>query len=161
MSFAKAVAFVLAKEGGLSDDPKDPGGITNHGIALKRHPELSADDIRNMTSMRATNIYFDGYWIPVQGAQWPSGVDLVMLDMCVNMGKEAAVECVQKALHVQVDGDIGTQTLRAAAAAKPSELIARLTSVRIQRYTRMAGWEHDGNGWTNRAVEAAIAGVTP
>lgn len=160
MSFAKAVAFVLDKERGLVDDPQDPGGLTNYGIALKRHPELTADDIRTMTLSRASDIYLNQYWAPVQGPAWPNGVDLVMLDMCVNMGKEAAVECLQTALHIDIDGAIGPQTIRTAAQAAPIELIARITTARIQKYMRMAGWPHDGNGWTTRAVEAAIAGVT-
>lgn len=160
MSFARAVAFVLDKEGGLVNDPLDAGGLSNRGIALKRHPELTAEDIRTMSVQRATSIYFDGYWTPVSGPSWPEGLDLVMLDMCVNMGKAAAVECVQRALNIQVDGAIGPQTLRAAALVKPKDLIARTTAERIKRYSKMAGWEHDGNGWTHRAVEAAIEGVT-
>lgn len=161
MSFAKAVAFVLDREGGLVDDPNDPGGLTNLGIALNRHPELTAEDIRTMSRSRAANIYFDQYWTPVQGAQWPSGVDLVMLDICVNMGPETATQCLQKALGIDVDGKIGPQTIRAAQAAKIPTLIAKLTSARINHYASLPGWAHDGHGWTARAVEAAIEGVMP
>lgn len=161
MSFAKAVGFVLDQEGGYTNDPKDPGGETNLGIALNRHPELTAEDIRTMSRSRAANIYFDQYWTPVQGAAWPNGVDLVMLDTCVNMGPTAAVECLQAALKVQVDGKIGPATIRGARQANVKDLIARFTNERIKRYMHMGAWDHDGNGWTTRAVAAAMEGVTP
>ena len=36
-AFARAVAIVLSDviEGGLVDHPKDPGGLTNHGVSLR------------------------------------------------------------------------------------------------------------------------------
>ena len=54
--FQLALAFTLKQEGGLVDNPADPGGLTNYGIALNVHPELTADDIRTMTPERAAAI---------------------------------------------------------------------------------------------------------
>lgn len=34
-AFQLAHAFTARWEGGLSDHPSDPGGITNHGVSLR------------------------------------------------------------------------------------------------------------------------------
>ena len=49
-TFDRAVHFVLAQEGGLVDDPADPGGLTHFGIALAEHPHMSAEQIRSLTT---------------------------------------------------------------------------------------------------------------
>jgi lysozyme family protein len=160
VSFPRAVTFVLAKEGGYTNDPADSGGPTNFGIALNRHPELTAEDIRTMTPQRASDIYRNQYWAGICGDSLPDGVDLVMLDISVNMGIHAAVECLQHVLGLTVDGVMGPQTLGATQAANPKKLVSQLTTERIKRYAGMAGWPKYGQGWTARSVDAAIEGVT-
>jgi len=39
--FDQAVEVILKHEGGLADNPNDPGGITNFGISKRSYPELS------------------------------------------------------------------------------------------------------------------------
>lgn len=160
MSFARAVAFVLSQEGGLVDDPRDPGGLSNKGIALKKHPELTAEDIRTMSVTRASSIYFDQYWTKVSGSSWPDAVGVVMLDMAVNMGTFAAIQCLQLACGVSADGIAGQRTIEAANAAEPKGLVARLTGERIKRYSSMTAWPIYGKGWVTRSIAAALEGVT-
>ncbi|MGH8299473.1 MAG: glycosyl hydrolase 108 family protein, partial [Steroidobacteraceae bacterium] len=101
MSFDRAASFVLAREGGtLTDDPKDPGGLSRYGIALARHPELKADDIRAMTPERARAIYFSDYWMKVSGDQWPDAYSVSILDAAILQGPETAVRFAQAALYV-------------------------------------------------------------
>ena len=57
--FEKAVEFVLRMEGGYVNDPKDPGGETNFGIAKKSYPGV---DIKNLTEEQAEEIYKRDYW---------------------------------------------------------------------------------------------------
>ena len=40
-SFQLAHAFTARWEGGLSDHPPDPGGITNHGVSLRWVQDLA------------------------------------------------------------------------------------------------------------------------
>ena len=44
--FNDIIEVVLHHEGGYVNDPKDPGGETNFGIAKRSHPDV---DIKNLT----------------------------------------------------------------------------------------------------------------
>ena len=44
--FDDIIKVVLHHEGGYVNDPQDPGGETNFGIAKRSHPDV---DIKNLT----------------------------------------------------------------------------------------------------------------
>lgn len=159
MSFSAAVAFVLAREGSdLVQDPNDPGGLSRYGIALKRHPELTADDIRTMTPDRARAIYSANYWQAIAGDELPERLQLPMLDCAVVQGSEAARELLQRALYLPlVDGKLGPGTLGAARRADPVSLLASFTQLRIARFEESSEYPRYGAGWTRRAVLAALS----
>ena len=58
-TFHDCIAHVLAAEGGLVNDPKDPGGVTKFGISQRSYPAL---DIRALTLDDAKTIYQRDYW---------------------------------------------------------------------------------------------------
>ena len=51
--FDDIIEVVLEHEGGYVNDPKDPGGETNFGIAKRSHPDV---DIKNLTKEDAKEI---------------------------------------------------------------------------------------------------------
>ena len=54
-NFPDCIAHVLAAEGGLVNDPKDPGGVTKFGISQRSYPAL---DIRALSLENAkANVY--------------------------------------------------------------------------------------------------------
>ena len=57
--FDEIIEVVLEHEGGYVNDPKDPGGETNFGIAKRSHPDV---DIKNLTKESAKEIYKEVYW---------------------------------------------------------------------------------------------------
>lgn len=157
MSFERAVAFVLRQEGGLHDDPTDPGGLTNFGIALARHPELTAADIRAMTPERARAIYSAQYWSAIHGDELPERLQLPMLDASVVQGPPHACRFLQGALYVlPLDGILGPATLGAARRADPLTTLARFSSERIQHFATLPTFARFGAGWITRAVRAAL-----
>lgn len=157
MSFPRAVAFVLAREGAeLVNDPADPGQLSRYGIALARHPNLTADDIRAMTPERARAIYATDYWSRIAGDQLPEGLQLPMLDAAVLQGPETAIRCLQRALYLTDDGVLGPATLGAARRADSHMTLARLTAERIERFAALPTFGRFGSGWTCRAVLAAL-----
>lgn len=92
-NFALGCGFVLKHEGGYVNDPKDPGGETNFGIAKRYHPHV---DIKNLTEREAADIYLREYWLPscdVLG--FPK--DIIYFDTNVNMGRDDANDCVADA----------------------------------------------------------------
>lgn len=157
MSFARAVNFVLQREGSeLVDDPADIGGLSRYGIALRFHPELSADDIRNMTPESAATIYHASYWPVVHGDDLPDYLQLPALDCAVNPGPGVVVKLLQKAVGVDQDGVMGPQTLTALRIANKTTLLERFTAARIGYWSTRAGWARYGEGWAARAVAAAL-----
>lgn len=83
MSFERDVAFVLSREGGYVNDPKDPGGETRWGIAKRSHPTV---DIKNLTREKAIEIYRAEYWRPSGADELAEPLALIVFDSAVNCG---------------------------------------------------------------------------
>lgn len=155
-AFDFAVKFVLDHEGGLVDDPDDPGGLTNYGISLRfaETVELTADDIRHMTRKQAAGIYYRHFWIRIKGDLLPPDVALMAFDAAVNQGVHAATEMLQRAAGVATDGLIGPVT---TVAAKKPDVLRNLAVERLMRYSRTRNFDRFGRGWYNRVTDAVIA----
>ena len=156
IDFDAAVSFVLRREGGLVDNPADPGGLTNMGIALAEHPSMTAAQIRSLTRTEAIAIYEREYWTPISGNELPRGIDFVAFDCAVNQGVGTAIHLMQQAAGVTADGVIGPVTLNALRTYDMTHLIADFTVARLQAYREDAGWPTFGDGWTKRAILAAL-----
>jgi lysozyme family protein len=138
---AWAIARTLPLEGGLVDNPHDPGGVTAHGVSLRwalqeiaAHPVeialfdvdhdgvVDGRDIRGLTPDQAADIYFTAWWQPGwYGRLSPAQVAWKCFDIAVNTGPKRAATILQKALarfqaKVVADGSVGPATLAAAAA---------------------------------------------
>lgn len=119
------VERLLAREGGLNENPDDRGGVTNWGITkpfladLRGHA-VSDDDIRNLSKDEARQAYI----------QWATllrfdvlcdaavlEVDYKFLDCAfdwmVNAGGVSGIRLIQAILGVPIDGVIGPDTLGA------------------------------------------------
>jgi lysozyme family protein len=107
--FLKCIKVVLENEGGLSDNPNDPGGLTNMGIAKKFYPN---EDIKNMTKDRAIEIYYKDYWSPMH-LEKLHNEDLVLhvFDHGVNCGIRTSIKLLQSIVGVDEDGYIGPRKL--------------------------------------------------
>lgn len=164
-NFAACLAHVLAMEGGFSDDPADRGGATNWGITAatlahyRGHP-VTADDVRNIDPDEARAIYHAGYWATCRAPELPGGVDLMVFDVSVNSGPSRAVRMLQSALGIEADGIFGPMTMKAVAAARPSELIEALAMQRQKFYQNIVDRDVTQTrflkGWNNRVVETLM-----
>lgn len=110
-AWGKAIDFVLSYEGGLVDNPADPGGLTNWGISSRSYPSV---DIRNLTRDGAAEIYKRDYWDAVHGDELPGPLAIAVFDSAVNQGAGTARRLLQIALGVDADGIIGPRTVKAA-----------------------------------------------
>lgn len=138
---AWAIARTLPLEGGLVDNPHDPGGITAWGVSLRyalqavaARPDELADfdidhdghvdrrDIAGLTPDLAADIYFDDWWKPGwYGRLAPALVAWKCFDVAVNTGPGRAARLLQQALgdlgrQLVVDGQVGAGTIAAVAA---------------------------------------------
>jgi len=151
MSFARAVAHVLKMEGGLVDNPSDPGGLTQFGISQRAYPHL---DIRNLTQAQAAQIYHDDYWQKIHGDELPDEVSFALLDYAVNSGVGGAIRGLQRAIGAQVDGTMGPETLRLARIAVT--VVPALSTERILMLSKLPTWAAFSKGWIQRVVQTAI-----
>jgi len=135
--FETAVNYVIRNEGGLTENPSDPGGVTNFGISLRFlraiapeslrkygifDNEVDEQTIRNLTIDQAKNIYRGEFWdhAPFDRIINQEHCNFIF-DMAVNMGIAPAIKCVQRACwavmkkweQITDDGILGDQTLAA------------------------------------------------
>ena len=163
-NFYTCLAFTLQQEGEWSDDPRDPGGATMEGVTLatyrefKQDSSLTADDLRGISSDEIAAIYQKDYWTAVHGDELPPGVDLSVFDMDVNAGHNS-IKLLQAALGVDVDGDVGPQTLGKAAAADPVQLINSLAIHQGNYYRSLRTFPEFGKGWLSRVSARQAAAL--
>jgi len=155
--FDEIIEVVLEHEGGYVNDPKDPGGETNFGIAKRSHPDV---DIKNLTKEGAKEIYKEVYWDKNKVESLPEELWHIYFDMCVNQGKSRAVKIIQRAVNgkggsLTVDGGMGPMTI--AAIGKSKVELDRVRAYRVKYYadlvTRKPDLERFYFGWFKRALE--------
>jgi uncharacterized protein YgiM (DUF1202 family) len=124
----KAITFVLRWEGGLADNPNDPGGLTNFGISQRSYHDL---DIRNLTKEQAVAIYERDYWQASGADKLPWPLALIHLDSAVNAGVGKAQQWLQQS------GGNATHYM----------------ALRLDFYTRLNTWQHFGLAWVRRIAD--------
>lgn len=136
-NFQTAIQVVLAHEGGLVDNPSDPGGLTNFGISQRSYPNV---DIRNLTADQASAIYLRDFWQPY-------GYDSIINDDCatkifdtaVNIGNSRSFKFTQQALNtlgnnIVVGSTFGVETITALNAADPTAFLAAFRLILTNYY---------------------------
>lgn len=156
--FWRCDALVDRWEGGdrFTDDPRDPGGPTKHGITRStlsawRKQDCTADDVEALTAEEAGQIRRALYWNKVCGDQLPAGLDLMLYDCAINEGPGTAARVVQWCLGVDADGLIGPVTLSGIHLwPDPVGLIRKASDRRRTIYRGLSGFPVFGNGWLAR-----------
>jgi len=134
-TFDFAVARVLKNEGGLSENPKDLGGITHYGISLrflKLVPiknlfhyeivknEVNEETIRNLTVEQAKEIYRREFWYQANFYKIKDlDVCSYLFDAVVHHGMAPGIKMIQRACWsifadravIKEDGILGTDTI--------------------------------------------------
>lgn len=149
MMFDAFIDRVLSHEGGYVNDPRDPGGETNFGIAKRSYPSV---DIKGLTRDAAIAIYRRDFWSRVQGDKLPRAFAFQALDAAVNHGIGNAVRWMQRAAGVADDGIIGPLTLAAVGRADPADLVLKFNAERLRFYAKLSTFDAFGRGWVNRVA---------
>lgn len=162
--FERALAHVLAMEGGYTNDPYDPGGATNKGITLAvfarekgvvidpANKAALVEELKRIPDELVRTIYRERYWRPSQAAGLAPGLALMHFDASVNHGVGTAARLLQTAVGAGVDGEIGPQTRAAIRRTPTAEAIAAYAAVRRQRYRALPHFWRFGRGWLNRVA---------
>jgi lysozyme family protein len=142
MSFASAIAFVLEREGGFVNDPKDRGGATKYGITIhtlrrvRGGQPVTVDDVRGLRITEAVAIYERDYWRSSSADEIDAGdrpcLALCVFDAAVNHGPRRAILFLQEALDVSPDGKVGPVTRAAIDRSDEDALVGRYLVIRAQ-----------------------------
>lgn len=160
--FDTAADKYIKDEGGLVDNPSDPGGLTKYGIALNRNPQLTRKDILNMTIPQAKTIIRANYWDKIRADEMPAKVALSVFDSSVNQGAGQAVKLSQRAAGLpesQCDGLIGPQTLAAIKKKPELDFLAEFAVQRILHYASIPTFKVFGKGWTRRTINTLLFAI--
>lgn len=156
--FELCLPVVLAKEGGFTDDPADPGGATQMGITARtlaawRGRPVTAEEVRALPAAEAKEIYRAQYWNLMRCEALPRGLDLAVFDFGVNAGPATAVKALQRTIGTMPDGAVGPVTLQAAQAADARALVEALSQARLEHCRGLPGFARFGRGWTSRVED--------
>ena len=156
VEFDDIIEKVLEHEGGIVDDPKDTGGLTNMGISQRAYPD---EDIRGLTVERAKELYKRDYWDRYRTGNLPDRLRHIFVDMCINMGGGRAVKILQEACNsknaekIDVDGGIGPATIKAATNVEPFRLRAYRVMFYAELVMKKPEQERFWVGWFRRSCE--------
>ena len=151
--FDKCMDVIFAHEGGYVNDPDDLGGETNYGICKRYFPN---EDIKNLTIVRAKELYYERYWKPM--GLWNIWTNhaavLEIFDMGVNAGKRRAIRMAQKIVGVKADGILGVITGTAIDKYKNRYFVNDYKKARKEYYKHIAEIRPQNKkflqGWLNR-----------
>ena len=138
-NFDVAVAFTLHEEDQTDTGvvTTDSGGVTRWGISQRANPQLTEDQIRNLSRDDAIAIYKIKYWRDAWESL-PVGLALCVFDCSVNQGPGTAQMILDSCKH-----DLKT-----------------FLAMRIRHYSVSKGWDVDGLGWTTRVLSCLQAAIT-
>lgn len=145
---------LLRHEGGLVDDPRDPGGLTKFGISLRAYPWLGRTGIALLSEEQAGMIYRRDYFDALRASEMPRQIALAALDAGVNQGVPWTRKALQVAAGVHPDGKIGKNTL---AALKKPGVLDEFLRIRLDRYIANRNFPAFGKGWMRRLIKVTIA----
>ena len=172
---AAIIVAVFAVEGGYVNNPKDPGGATNHGITeqVARQHDYKGD-MRDLTLEAAQSIYYTDYiekpgYVPMLTIQPVIAEKLV--DGAVNAGPGRASRWFQTGLNslnrdqkdypdVAVDGAVGPKTIaaymgleRARGKVKACELMLKVLDIQQgAHYLSLTQLETFTVGWIDNRI---------
>jgi len=179
--FNHALRALLALEGGLVDNPDDPGGITNYGVSLRTLSRLGhvdndhdgvadydfngdgaidADDIRDMSETQVRQFYYHEFWHKYSYGGLPTNVAIKTFDFAVNMGPRQAHKILQRALrtngnYLKDDGILGNITRTLIGTCAPERLVPAMRSEAAGFYRLLASQNPQAEqflkGWLKRA----------
>lgn len=158
---------IIEHEGGLSDHPNDPGGLTKYGISLlflkglntqdgdiDHDGDIDKDDIKALTVEDSKKLYKKFFWDPLhlEGIELEE-LKLHLFDHGVNAGTRTAAKLLQRILKVADDGSIGSTTTKKTNEFE-GDLVEEYKKARVNYYLDIIAKNSKlkvfQKGWLNR-----------
>lgn len=174
-SLLKQFNSVIAKwEGGIVNDPDDPGGFTRGGIALNYNTMITKEELMAMDHDDIAHVLYTKYGEPYKIHTMSPGLALAFFDCSINQGPSAAQVSLQHAinefngkesgvLYIKADGIFGKQshaalqTIMAKYGNKNRYrmLLTNFLSNRMNRYSMNYNPKFM-KGWSNRLMDISF-----
>lgn len=156
MSDDAIIDDVIRREGGLSNDPADPGGLTYKGLSKRANPDLFAHGLPS--DQQVHDRYLQRYIVgPGFDKIEDERVKSLLVDWGVNSGPAIAILALQRLVGVPADGVLGPETLSAIHEVPVDLLLRHLVAERIKMIGRILVKNPSQSkfalGWLSRAVE--------
>ena len=152
-AFQAAVCFVLDAEGGQSNDPDDPGGLTRYGIAQASHPDV---DVYHLTERAAIDLYRAQYWDPLHLDLLPSRIAVAVFDGAVQHGLRPSVRMLQDSVGTEPDGKLGPITVAATQHRGGMDTLVGYCARRAVYYGHLPTFWKFGLGWNQRLLRLLL-----
>jgi len=159
-NFAVVLPHILREEGGFSNHPLDPGGMTNKGITKRTYERflersVSEYEMRNLTDEQAGEVYKALFWDVIKGDGLPKGLDLAIMDFAVNSGTKTAVKQAQEhyTVNEKMDGVMGPKTLAKIVGIDHEDredFINDYCTARLDYCRELSTFKTFGRGWRRR-----------
>lgn len=150
IDYDEAIDRILAHEGGYVNNPADPGGETQWGIAKRSYPTVN---IKTLTREGAKAIYLRDFWTPVASKVSDSALCFQVLDAAVNHGIGNAIRFLQRAIGVADDGAFGPASVAALAARDPHDVHLLFMAERFEFWAKLKTFDTFGRGWVRRGAQ--------
>ncbi len=158
MTIDQIIEATMLDEGGFSDDPRDPGGVTNFGQTIPWLTDLygrpaTRQDVISLThdTAKANYLKFATKSRITDVAAISSRVAYVLFDYGVNSGLTNAIRAMQRALDTTPDGVIGSRTLERLSQVVEAEVVTEMVASRLEIFARIARNSHPYiYGWLMR-----------
>ncbi len=169
-TFELSIPTILRHEGGLVNNPNDPGGITNHGVSLRwlkskglagdidHDGDVDAADIKLMTVDQASEFYRTFWWNAYSyGTINAQLVATKVFDTAVNMGPKRAHIFAQSIVGVPRDGVLGPKSFAEINACPSLKFLTAFQNLQAQFYRTLVATnparQEFLKGWLNRAYD--------
>lgn len=165
--FNEYFKIILQHEGGLVNNPNDPGGTTKYGVSLlflkglnldvgdiDHDGDIDSQDIKALTIEDSKELYLKFFWNPLHLDGLKSEeLKLHIFDMGVNAGTRTAVKLLQRIIGAGDDGSLGDITTT-TANNYPGNIVDEYKKARINYYLAIISKNAHllvfKKGWMNR-----------
>lgn len=171
-TFQTAIKLYLQHEGGYTNNPSDPGGITNRGITIAvarryaaefdwiKGAQVTAKDMRDLPVWFAEKVYKTKYWDALRCDELEPGVDYAICDYGINSGIGRAGRVLRRLCGESDTASEVTPALVKIANLAPAEsMVQSICDERIRYLQSLKTWPVFGNGWGRRVREVRAFGI--
>ena len=156
-----ALDLIMRWEGPeINESPTEPGGISKYGISLtayadyckvKKYDAPTMDNIRELTEEQARS-WYAFWWLPqIRFDDMPSGVDLRLADISVNLGVRGAINLLEMSLNMfPLTGVLDDSVVSNVNKQDAKALIHALSTGWLAIKHTSPNWVKFGHGWSNR-----------